>query len=226
MRLSLFMNDYTKIRVSNHEEGIKLSTENWDAVNRMMEYISGSNISMFEIEVLRKDLIGLAREAEAEEISLQEKLGMTEKEFCDSLLEGAMEKKPYEPILTLLPASVFAVASLNTLYFWLEGCPEEYGLSLHLVVFFLLVFTVDAVIEKVWMKKLTYSKYKSYATKADFVISCGLTYWMMSDEYFNKFMLFKMNGWAIAIILFVLALLAYLAKNRYWNLQSMKYNWK
>ena len=79
--MNLLYNDYQKIKQDNKDENARLKPENRKAIERMTEYISYNDVALFELEVIKKDLIGLAAEAEEEGVDFLPKLGMEEKEF-------------------------------------------------------------------------------------------------------------------------------------------------
>lgn len=101
----LWKNELTEIRNENAEQISGMNGAMWDQLSPMLEYLSSFSIPMFEEEVIKKDLIGMAKETEIEQISLEEKLGMSSKEFCDNLIENETERtrkrKVEEQILEL-----------------------------------------------------------------------------------------------------------------------------
>lgn len=90
--MKILTNAYKKLKQENIDESVKLDRKNRKDIEEMMDYISSHNISLFEIEILKKDLIGMAKEAEEEKSLLKDKLG-DKKIFCDSLIDGTMKKK-------------------------------------------------------------------------------------------------------------------------------------
>ena len=78
-------NDYARLKQDNVDESVKLQYENRRIIERITDYISSKKVSLFELEIIKKDLIGIATEAEIEELTFVDKLGMKEKAFCDSL---------------------------------------------------------------------------------------------------------------------------------------------
>lgn len=90
--MGLFYNNYQKLRQENIDNSLELSDANYAMLDRMIQYISAHNISLFELEVVKKDLIGLAAQAEKNQGSLEDMLGVPEREFCNTLMEGAMKK--------------------------------------------------------------------------------------------------------------------------------------
>lgn len=91
--MNLFHNNYSKLKQQNADAIADLSSKNWNHLKKMFEYMSSYNVSLFELEVIKKDLIGATLEADANGIDLNEKIGMDDKEFCDTLLLDALTKR-------------------------------------------------------------------------------------------------------------------------------------
>lgn len=83
----LWDNDLTKIRRENVERIGNMNGTMWDQLAPIVQYLSSFSIPLFEQEVIKKDLIGFAEEADIEHITLEQKLGMPPKSFCDFLLQ-------------------------------------------------------------------------------------------------------------------------------------------
>ena len=60
--MSLFYNNYQRLVQENNDAIAKISGESWSTLCKMFEYMRFYNISLFELEVLKKDLLGAARE--------------------------------------------------------------------------------------------------------------------------------------------------------------------
>ena len=72
--MSILNNNYKKLKQENIDESVKLKSENRRMIERMTSYLSTKKISLYELEVIKKDIIGMAVEAENEGVSLQEKI--------------------------------------------------------------------------------------------------------------------------------------------------------
>lgn len=77
----LWDNDLTKIRKENVERIAYMQGTMWDQLAPIVQYLSSFSIPLFEQEVIKKDLIGFAEEADIEGITLEQKLGMSPKGF-------------------------------------------------------------------------------------------------------------------------------------------------
>ena len=83
--MKLLHNKYKKIRQENIEESAKLKLKNRRMIERMADYLSTKKISLYELEVIKKDIIGMAIEAELEGVLLRDKIGISEKEFVNNI---------------------------------------------------------------------------------------------------------------------------------------------
>ena len=84
----LWENDLIKIRQENVNRISVLDGKMWDQLYPIVEYLDSSLLPLFEEEVIKKELIGMAEEALIEGITLEEKLGMPGQEFCDQILNS------------------------------------------------------------------------------------------------------------------------------------------
>ncbi len=84
----LWENDLIKIRQENVNRISVLDGKMWDQLYPIVEYLDSSSLPLFEEEVIKKELIGMAEEALIEGITLEEKLGMPGQEFCDQMLSS------------------------------------------------------------------------------------------------------------------------------------------
>ena len=75
--MMIFKNAYKELKQENIDNSVKLRRENRLMIEEMMDYITANSIALFEIEILKKDLIGIAMEAETEKVSLMSKLGVS-----------------------------------------------------------------------------------------------------------------------------------------------------
>lgn len=222
--MSLLSNDYQKLRQENIDESVKLNGKNYGMLDRMMRYISAHDIALFALEVVKKDLIGIAKEAEIEQIPLEEKIGVPEKEFCDTLLDGAMKKRHIDSIMLLIRDMSLVICLFNTVEFFCFGCPEIFGLTLG-VLFYSAVFVAfdQVVVEKLKGRTLYNKNDKTRNVILFTVLAIGFLIWiLLPDELF----LIRGNGWLITILVIVITGLIYIGNNYYWNRQSKKYNWQ
>ena len=225
--MSLFYNNYQKLQQENAEEIAELSISSWNTLKDMLDYTASFDVSLFELEVIKKDLIGTAREADIEQISLQKKIGVTEKQFCDSLIKGVMEHNKGEVILLLLRKIIFLSLLFYTLNFVLQGFPRKMGIEAWDIFFVFIFCNVEGLLEKhlksrsIYYQKQRRTIYRTISNLLNVVIliTSGVL-------IFNNIVLFTVRGRVVFGLLILLALIFFFGNNYYWDKCSEKYNWK
>lgn len=228
--MMIFKNAYKELKQENIDNSVKLRRENRLMIEEMMDYITANSIALFEIEILKKDLIGIAMEAETEKVSLKSKLGVSKKEFCDSLLKDAMKKNPFEIVLLWITHMMIAIAGFNTMIFLLLGCPNKFGVVLSALVYSCVFIGISEFIELKAKGKYGYDKAgKNRMIKIEGIfLLLWIIYTTIVSPRFDLLDTYILtgNGWKVTGTLLVLTVLIYLFNNFYWNKQSEKYNWK
>lgn len=240
--MNILHNNYKKLRQNNIDESVNLKGSNRRMIEQMVDYISSGKISLFDIEIVKRDLIGIGQEAEMEGISLEEKLGVPEKEFADSLATEIKGKSGSEWIL-LLSQRVFASAFiLYIISFLFLGCPKDYGIGWDILFFVTVLVIVDQLIEIKIRQKFLYNRKKKVINFIFSLLSIFLyVVWIFIPGYGSlavedwglwieipqkTFYLIQGNGWLIAMLLLALWIISMLINNYYWNKQSEKYDWE
>lgn len=220
--MRIFNNNYKRIKQENIDESAKLKSENRRMIERMTGYLSTKKISLYELEVIKKDIIGMAVEAENEGVSLQEKIGVSEEEFADSI---SLETKGNSWIEHCMIIACYTLLIASFIYFFefaMEGFPENYGITFENLFFIVAIIFYQEVIEKVFLKKFLYSKKRKQInaiTTLLYMILFGLWIMMPTGELF----VIKGSGLMIGIILLVLTIMMYVGNGIYWNKQSKKF---
>ena len=228
--MMILKNAYKELKQENIDNSVKLKRENRLMIEEMMEYITANSIALFEVEILKKDLIGIAMEAEMEGVSLKNKLGVSKKEFCDSLLVDAMKKRPLEVVLLWLTRIMIAIAILNTFMFVMLGCPNKFGVVLSVLVYSCVFIGISEFIELKAKGKYGYDKEGNNRTikiEGIFLVLWIIHCTTISPRFdLRNTYIFMGNGWMVTGILLFVTIVIWLLNNYYWNKQSEKYNWK
>lgn len=218
----LWKNELTEIRNENAEQISGMNGAMWDQLSPMLEYLSSFSIPMFEEEVIKKDLIGMAKEAEIEQISLEEKLGMPPKEFCDNLIQNETERtgkrKVKEQILELALNFVLYLPAFWILEALLDAEPGKLYVSDMLFAFF-------AALSEVWLpgkRMMAWDKRKDYLRH---LIKIGSLVLVVFTDVWTDLAITG-NGFVIGGCLILLSVLAAFISANYWKKQSQQYNWK
>ncbi|MEG1256751.1 hypothetical protein [Clostridium sp.] len=93
------MNALNRIRKENNTAEKQLSDDNNVVLTDMVVYLHSSNLNEYDIEAIRKDLIGMALESQLRLEDFKESIGEDYKSFCDKLIKNGRKKTKYEIIL-------------------------------------------------------------------------------------------------------------------------------
>ena len=133
-------NDYDRICWENEKRLDGVSVKNRVALIRMFWYVAAFPVSLFQLEVVKKDLIGLASEADMEKISLEEKLGVSEEEFCKTLIEEGKTSRSVEKLLLIARDAILALFIFYTFDFVFNGFSNQTGLEIDVVSIIVLFY--------------------------------------------------------------------------------------
>ena len=129
------MNPLKQIRKENNQTEKQLSKENAVLMTDMIVYLHSGSLCEYDLEIIRKELIGMALEAQLRGDSAQSVFGDDPQAFCDELMKQGRKKTGYESALEWADIIVngFAILFLIELLFeavpqWVAGtsCPASY----------------------------------------------------------------------------------------------------
>ena len=191
---------------------------------RMIQYIYAHNISLFELEVVKKDLIGIAAQADENQVSLEDILGMPGKEFCNTLVEGAMKKNYFEHLLLSLKDMAVIICIFHLLGFIVNGCPRDYGLTWSVFFYGVIIAFLQDFIHHTLQKRIIYNRHaKKWNGLIYTIFFLLLLLWLSLP--FDSFII-SGNGWEITLAVIAVTAILFFGNNLYWNRQSRKYNWE
>lgn len=231
--MNIFQNNYTKLLDENERAENKLSFKNRSDINDTINYLRGQGTSLFELEVIRKDIIGLAKEAEIENISLEGKLGMSIQEFCENMKRENSSPNWPGHLLKLLQTAFFIYTPLYTLEFFITALasPENFGIFIDDVILIILIMILDYGFEYLLNRLI----FEPNSRKRKFLINIRRFIWVLFFTILYLSVLFfdigpryliRGNGWVIEAVLLLTLFLLWIGNNYYWNKQSEKYNWQ
>ncbi len=94
--------DIKTIRKENSEQEKSLFKDNGSILTDMVVYLHSSDLCEYDIEMIRKDLIGMALEAQLRGEKFSDVIGEDYKGFCDQLMVIGDRKSLYEKALEVL----------------------------------------------------------------------------------------------------------------------------
>lgn len=224
--MSLIYNDYQKIRQDNADAIAKISAKNTGAVMKMFRYISAFDVSLFELEVIKKDIIGIVLEADAEEMKIEEKLGVSEKEFCDSLLQNGMNHNLWEKWILRLKNFFLVLFAFYSLDFLAMALTNEWGIPVIDMVYAFVCTILNEIIEQYAIRKCGYRE-KKVERRIRVVVSLVIifTFLTMIPQQISL-RLFEGHARLAWLGLLVITVSVYLLNSAYWNRCSKQYDWK
>lgn len=226
--MNLLENKLRELEKENKEtyKTIK-SSDNRNLLREMMKYIAGSAVSPFQVQVIYKDFLGMALEAEQEGIILKEKLGVEPKEFCDDVIENVGENRRYEQFLKVLVYVIQALAIHLTVIFFFNGeNPENYKFYPVSVVVIWVGMSICVWIEGIVKKKMLLRENRVFEVFPAFVYILFwavlfFTTWKYPEMY--QYPMINVNGVVLMLIVDGIAILMSLLWNYYWEVRVKEY---
>lgn len=95
-------NELSMLKRQNETTTQELTDTNQKILSRILKYVQISKIGAFDREIIRKDVIGMAMEAEKRGNTLSAIMDADEKSWCDSIVASYGKVSPSELILSML----------------------------------------------------------------------------------------------------------------------------
>lgn len=102
-------NQLEKLRKENNRQDKQLSKENNTIMTDMVCYLRSSDLCDYDIEIIRKELTGMALEAQLRNEKFNMVVGDDYKAFCDELMKNGRQKTLYEKALEIFYVLVFGL---------------------------------------------------------------------------------------------------------------------
>lgn len=227
--MGIFYNNYQRLLIENKIELAKLPESDWNVLGRMMEYMSSFRLSRFELEVLKKDLIGMAEEAQLERSTLSDKIGMPEKEFCDRLIESAGKRSIMERMFPFVRNIILVMFLFYTLDWLFEGRPDNFGITSWVFLAAGVIPVMGLVSPGLEGRSVYLKKWKRHlAGVFCLVLLIALQASVNVASYFGAQDMFLITGKGTGIfaVLLILLLVGFFGNNYFWDRCSRKYRWK
>ncbi len=228
--MSLFYNNYQRLVQENNDAIVQLSGESFKTLQRMFEYLNLYDASLFELEVIKKDLIGVAQEAEMEGADFKDKLGMPEREFCDSLVREGMEHVRWERMILAVRNGMLMFFGFY-IFYWLmiDGATADYGIPTSAIFIGIWCAAWDYMIKYRIRGLGTYrltdrgKRWLSFGGR----MSLMMVYiTVLNHMSLKRLFLVRGNGVVLLLVLFLIVAAVFFGNNCYWDKRSEKYNWR
>lgn len=223
--MSLFYNNYQRLAQENVDNYQKISTGNRNTLLKMMNYLSSFSISKFDLEILRKDLIGMCQGADSASMSLNDYIGVPEKEFCDDLAKECQQPTILEAITLTARTIMASLFLLYTLEFMVVGFSNNWGISPSLIILVIVIPIVEYWGTKLMNRKSYLPPEKKKKFRLGFAGIIFILY-LCSCSLTSEPLLFYGHGRLVFVVLLGLTLMIFFGSNYYWDCKSKKYQWK
>ena len=110
-----------KLRKENNKSDKLLSKENALIMTNMIVYLRSSDLSDYDIEVIRRELFGMIYEAQLRNESASQVIGDDYKSFCEELMKNGRQKGSYEKFLEWSYIGVVGIGVLFAIEFVYSG---------------------------------------------------------------------------------------------------------
>lgn len=223
--MSIFTNQLILLRKENRRMYETLKNEELKhEIADMNKYLLSSFHSAYQVQIIQKDIIGMAPEAEAANISMDEVLGYTPKQFCDEIISNAGKLSFTENILqwvtTLL--QLFTVFYFTN-YFFVHSAPAEFGITIADLILIFVWCLFGVALPDYLNHQFALTKPFGFVFSWAMRITALLCYvFLLRIPEVQQFIL-PGNGFAILAVLIVLTLIATAAMNRYWDRCAKQY---
>ena len=136
--MKIMENKLKQLEKENEDDFFRIrSEERRKEVSRMIKYISSSSLPLYQIQIIRKDLLGMAQEAERQELPLKDMLGVEPREFCDEIIENAATPARKERAFQVVIDVLQPFAIYFTFMWTCGGMPSRFGITLTDIIAFL-----------------------------------------------------------------------------------------
>ncbi|MBU3210297.1 hypothetical protein KPL28_11775 [Clostridium algidicarnis] len=217
------LNELNLLRKQNQTNTKELIDINQELLSRILKYVQISKIGAFDREIIRKDLIGMAIEAEKRGKTLSDIIGADEKSWCDSLVDSYGKVSPIELILSILKQASIYWFIWGILFFGIT--PSIVNIDIRWVsVFFLYVCIIIVYNLFVSSKFAFQSSINQFLIAFMVFIIITLLIWIIT-KFSNGIVLFTIPNYTIHSVFGVTLVASTFLYNNLIHEQAKKINW-
>lgn len=217
--MMLFHNKLHELELENTDSFQSIqNTESRREIGNMVKYLSASSLSLYQIQIIRKDLIGMAAEGEQNNLSVKDILGREPKEFCDEIIENSGEHAGWEHFMRLL-LEILQISALVYLiqFIFINSVPASYGIDYAFIVWLVVwcaggVFLPDYINRKSSVQPKPYGRYLGWLCRLLAFLSFA---WLISSPLAGQFVI-RANGWLIIAVILLMLAGTTVGMNRHW----------
>lgn len=216
-------NELTKLRNENAGRIADMGEEMWEQLCPVLQYLSARQLSLFDQERIKSELIDIAEEAEVQGAELDRKMGMPYQAFCDFLIDRRGIQKKSSVGERLLETVTYFVWWLT--FFGVVSLIQNAGAIQSNMILAALIAAMAVVLLGGHMfeyrGRLSMDP-KKWRIQIGVMVVCFLVLAAVTSR-FSIAIPMESNKWAVMGILLVVSLLLLVIRRWYWNRQAGKY---
>ena len=218
----MFKNEKTVLEKENKKQSLKLKDEDNATIKKIMESMNIFKVNSYDAQVIRRDLIGMAQEADLRDSNLKEFIGSDPKEFARDLIANSNGPSKIEVVLNFLSmlSGYIIVWSIILAFGAYDGLSWDISIELFLLFsgLVLIIFISEGVLAPFVASKLGFEKVLSYAVPIILIIIFVL---IVRPINFNTYISTVNLKYVVVIFVLVYLLSKYLTSK---NIQSLSKN--
>lgn len=213
------MSTYERLRWENRKLELALPEADQAIIKRLLRYLKAVPLSAADLQLHRKELIGMAQEAGARGGSFGDAVGTDEEAFCKELAAQSCKRQPLEGILYWLLITAVSLFIAYMLLWCFSGFMRYYPIRASFLVYVMLWMLFVVFTNNFLQRKQAYAKTeKRIIMGLCYALMCvPLTLFsnMLLKDSAGQPIILHLLGWVSATLLATLTLAFYLAYARY-----------
>jgi len=205
-----------------------LSVEDKNIIKNVVSRLSASKLSAFDIQISRKDFIGMALEAEQRGETLSSVIGSDMNSFCSEIIKNGRKKDWRETLILAIHSVLYNLILIYGIYYViLNSCSASVKITLSDIFAISFWCLIGIPLGNYLSGKTTFeSKFKKNISFFIFLAYIGFS--IFSDNAFHpkQIILFEVVGWVPLVVIFILLMMFYFIRNNYFSSLAKEYNWR
>lgn len=212
-------NNLKKLLNENNKLEEKVSKENLEIITNIIVYIKYQGICEIDVEIIRKDIIGMALECELREESFSSVIGEYYKGFADSLMKTCTKESITKKMLNFC----FIITGCMTSLFLFEYVPfiiknKTFNISItlgFLVSVLIAIITVPLIFKHFSKNVFKSNNYEALVLLTGFCAYIALL--VVTEMYLGHIMLINVSFLMVFVILIISVFSIYIITTIYTN---------
>ncbi|NLS85916.1 MAG: DUF3021 domain-containing protein [Ruminococcaceae bacterium] len=222
-------NQYEQLKKENTLRAECLSEKSRDELARLDAYLKATTWNVYEAQLTKKEVIGMALSLEKDGKTLEDEIGQSRDEFYD----GIKNNLSLSTFMDYLCTDGYVVSLIVLGFMLLQsaagGFFSQQQITVHSIVWLFFVYPIFYFVDKFLRRRMTYKKFKKTGTQdllGFSIFAAVFIIWLIIILRVGTVPLFSIqNVWLIAIFTAICAAI-YIIKYRYYARLADEKPWK